>query len=172
MRQKKPGHNRQLRDLLVAQPRPLRSLPTLYRGEPHTPDQFREDMVFALAAFRLTQHGAFMWRAYASARKSGRPVPDGVLEYLDACAYAVSFCQSDAQITARMLLRHSRGGAQPGRRLKDASRQVDILQSLMHEYHKVRLGQVVSKVQARRNVAAQFQTTEGRVHQLEIKAGL
>lgn len=137
-----------------------------------TPADYAEEITFCLFAFSVTKNGAFLWRAYEHAREAGIPVPDVVLGYLDDCAFAVRTGSRDSMITGGMLLRHPGGGAGALKRAHAAQRQMYILVNLLTEYRNVRAGTVPSKVEARRIVARRFRTTEGRVHQLELRAGL
>lgn len=127
---------------------------------------------FNIFAFATTKLGAFLWEAYCLAREGERPIPDQVLIYLDKCAASVSAGGTPNEIVARFGLRHVRGGAGVSKRLAAAILQVAILRELLIEYSRVEAGVVGSKVEARRIVANRFRTTEGRVHQLELKSRL
>lgn len=137
-----------------------------------SPGDYDQAIAFCLFAYTKTELGSYLWQAYQYAREGNRHIPAVVLKYLDACAAAVADGGSGNEITANMMLRHRRGGAGTAKRKASADWQVSILHALLIEYDNVRAGNTPSKVEARRIVAQRFCTTEGRVHQLEIKAGL
>ena len=139
---------------------------------PRLPRQvFADALKFQLMAYSLTGEVAYLWEAYRIARVGGVPVPALVLQYLDACSDAVLSGTTNAKIMQAMRLSNRKGGAAVSKRMQAARRQVSILAALLAEYRKVG-STVASKLEARRNVARAFHTSEGRVHQLEIKTGL
>lgn len=121
-----------------------------------------------LGKFNHTNNGVHAWRAYALARSAGLPIPDEVLTYLDMCACVATRAGSAQQVAAGMHLSNARGGSRKERAAAITDHQHKQLQALKMAYQNCGKG---GKRAARVRVAEQFDTTEGALRQLWIKAG-
>ncbi len=133
------------------------------KGLPAAESEVAKDVVqdgvqLCLADFERTKLGAFLWRAYVTARAGHVAVPDRVLEYFDWIAAVVQGGATPEELAEAMHLCSRRGGASLSTRLKRAEKTMRIVVDTRALYTGIGMEPSAprSKAEARRLVAKKY----------------